>query len=234
MKVFQIRTKKDWCIAGVFAALAAYGVSTFFSSDFQGILLRYGNPMLTDMNQPKSYGNVIFTILIMVILLEAVWWKMKRRARMKVLGAAAGTALAAAVLAGYFLHCDRIVSSIESGDGTVIDISPWGKEADIHFTDSQEKEIVKLCETLKPVSAGEQKRLAREYLDAGEDVPDSAELIWITYPKRYGHMFDLMVRVDGDRIFVKKGDDNRQRPIVTFFEDNGLCGYFTAVRSGQS
>ena len=141
MKVFQIRTKKDWCIAGVFAALAAYGVSTFFSSDFQGILLRYGNPMLTDMNQPKSYGNVIFTILIMVILLEAVWWKMKRRARMKVLGAAAGTALAAAVLAGYFLHCDRIVSSIESGDGTVIDISPWGKEADIHFTDSQEKEI---------------------------------------------------------------------------------------------
>ena len=47
-------------------------------------------------------------------------------------------------------------------------------------------------------------------------------------------MFDLMVCVDGDRIFVKKGDDNRQRPIVTFFEDNGLCGYFTAVRSGQS
>lgn len=225
MKEFQIKTKKDWCIAFLFALLAVYGVSTFFSFDFQCLLLRYGNPMLTNMNQPKSYGNVIFTILVMTALVEAVWWR-KKSARVKAAGAVAGALLAAAALMGYFLHCNLIVSSIEHGNGVVSSISPWGEEADVHFTDTQKREIVKLCEALRPVSAGEQKWLEQEYMDAGGDIPDSAELIWITYPQRYGHMFDLMVCVDGSRIFVWKGYDNRQRPIVTFFEDNGLCSYF--------
>lgn len=226
MNTFRIKTKKDWCIAGLFAALGVYGVSTFFSFDFQCILLRYGNPMLTNMNQPKSYGNVIFTVLVMVALLETVWWKKKKSTRVKVIGAVTGAALAGIVLMGYFLHCNLIVSSIKQGDGVVSSISAWGEEADLHFTDSQEREIVKLCEMLSPVSDEEQKRLEKNYMDAGGSIPDSAELIWITYPKRYGHMFDLMVCVDGDRIFVRKGYDIQQRPIVRFFEDNGLCSYF--------
>lgn len=232
MKAFQIKTKKDWCIAFLFALLVVYGISTFFSFDFQCLLLRYGNPMLTNMNQPKSYGNVIFTILVMTVLTEVVWWKKKRSVRAKAAGAAAGAALAAAVLAGYFLSCSLIVSSIEHGDGVVTSISPWGRESDVSFTEGQRQEIKKLCEGLQPVSAGEQKQLEQEYLEAGGDIPDSAELIWITYPQRYGHMFDLMVCVDGERIFVKKGYDNRQRPIVTFFEDNGLCSYFSDRNRG--
>lgn len=66
MKRIELRTKRDRTIAYIFTILVVYGISTRF--DFQPWLLKYGNPMMTQMNQPKSYGNVIFTILIMTII----------------------------------------------------------------------------------------------------------------------------------------------------------------------
>lgn len=66
MNNFRIKTKRDWCIAAILASFVVYAISTRFSYTFQSILLQYGNPMMTKMNQPKSYGNIMFTVVVIL------------------------------------------------------------------------------------------------------------------------------------------------------------------------
>lgn len=226
MKEIKIKTKKDWCIAFVFTTLIVYVISGFLTYHFQGILLRFGNPMMTNMNQPKSYGNVAFTIVIMTILIEIILFRKRKKTILKVLCPLIGFVLSLAVIAGYFIHVDLIVSSIEKENGNIIGISPWAEEADLTFTKEEEQQIMRLCEQLKPVSKERQRELEKQVLDEYEEMPEGTELIWICYPEHYGHSLDLMVCVAKQSIFVFKGYDNRQKAIITFFEDNGLLKYF--------
>lgn len=221
MKEFEIKTKKDWCLAGIFAALIVYGISTRFSFTFQSWLLKYGNPMLTNMNQPKSYGNVIFTVIVMVILTEIMLVRHKKSVKVMGFVAAGGIIVTVAVFGLYIYNTDQIVSVIEEEEGGGISIGYWGEE-DLQIEEEEQKEIIKLCETLKPVSDAEERKFEKEFYADNEYIGDSI-LIWATYPKRYGHNFDLMVCMHEDRIFVYKGCDNSQKEIVTFFEDNGLA-----------
>ncbi len=226
MKEIKIKTKKDWCIAFVFVTLIVYVISNFFTMSIQNRLLCYGNPMLTIMNQPKSYGNVAFTIIVMTILVEIILFRRHKKAVLKMICPVAGVLLLVAVIAGYFTHVNLIVSSKNEGNGAMRNISTWGGEADFTFTKEEEEEIIKLCEQLKPVSKEKQKELEERVLNKYGSMPDGTELIWISYPKKYGHSFDLMICVAKQSIFVYKGLDNRQKAINIFFEDNGLLEYF--------
>lgn len=226
MKQMQIKTKKDWCIAFVFAVLIVYVISKFFTFSIQDLLLCYGNPMMTNMNQPKSYGNVAFTIIVMTILVEIVLFRKHKKTVLKAVCLIVGIFLAVAVITGYFIHVNLIVSSIEEGNGVVTSISPWGGNADVMFMKAEEQEIMRLCEKLKPVSAEKQKELEERVLDEYGGMPEDTQLIWCRYPKKYGYQFDLMVCVAEQSIFVFKGYDNKQKAIITFFEDNGLLEYF--------
>ena len=78
MDNFRIKTKRDWCIAAVLTTFVVYAISTKFSFIFQSILLKCGNPMMTNMNQPKSYGNIIFTIVVVMILAEIILFRHKK------------------------------------------------------------------------------------------------------------------------------------------------------------
>lgn len=227
MKGLQIKTRKDWCIAFVFAAFLSYAVSSFFVDWFQGFLLRYGNPMLTQMNQPRSYENVAFTILVLTLLVEILLICKKRKRKILLLCPFVGIILSAAVIAGYFAHVDLIVSTAENRDAVSMYISPWGRGADLTFTEKEEHEIEELCKQLKPVSKEKQKELEEQVLDEHGGFPEESEFIWCRYPKQYGHNYEMRVGVVKQSIFVFKGYDNQQRAIIVFMEDNGLLDYFS-------
>ena len=202
MNNFRIKTKRDWCIAAVLTTFVVYAVSTRFTFELQSSLLKFGNPMMTNMNQPKSYGNIMFTI-------ETV-----------------------AAFFGFFqiylYNVNQIVSVIEEEDGRYTSIGYWvGEDWDVD--ESTIKEINLLCEELKPVSKKEQMKL-REELLKNEDYIDDTLLIWTEYPEKWGHNFDLMVYVYEDMIFIDKGYDYNQQPIVSFFEDNGLLELVDEIR----
>lgn len=219
MEKWKIKTKKDWCIAFLFAALIAYCLSYFYSMSMEDFLRQYSNPFLTNMNEPRSYGNWMFTVVVMCILVELVILLKKRSLKEKILVPLAGAALVILLFGGYLLNCNLIVSVMY--EETPVSIS-WdkGDEEKSLLVDGQQ--LVEYCTTLQPVSKAENEKLTEEFMNAEGNWFMDAQSIWIHYPEKYGHNFVLLVRVYEEKIFVWKGYGNGQKPVITFFENNGL------------
>lgn len=228
MKNLKIKTKRDWCIAAVFTTFIVYAISTRFSQTFQSILLKYGNPMMTNMNQPKSYGNVMFTIAAMVIIVEAMLFIHKKPKWVMGLLGVVGIFSVVAVFQLYLYNVDKIVSVTEEADGGYVSIGYWAND-DWRVDEEKAKEIFDLCEKLEPLPESEQAEIEKELAENDDFTADSI-LIWAQYPEKYGHNFDLMVCIYEDKIFVNKGYDNKGRDIVTFFDDNGLLEMVDSCR----
>lgn len=231
MNNFRIKTKRDWCIAAILATFVVYAISTRFSNTFQSILLKYGNPMMTKMNQPKSYGNIMFTVVIIMILIIIMLLKYKKSKKLIAVLAIGTVAVFFGIFQMYLYNVDQIVSVIEEEEGNRIFISYWGGE-DLNVDEATEKKIFALCEELKPLPEAEQLKLRGELDDNGDYIEDTI-LLWSSYPEKWGHNFDLMVNVYEDKIFIDKGDDHKQQMIVTFYEDNGLLKLVNEVKGKQ-
>lgn len=231
MNNFRIKTKRDWCIAAVLTTFVVYAISTKFLLIFQSMLLKCGNPMMTDMNQPKSYGNIMFTIVVVMFLVEIVLIKHKKSKKLIAILAVGTIIVVFGIYQLYLYHVEQIVSVIEEEDGRYTSIGYWGGE-DWNIDDSTIKEIISLCEELEPVSQEEQVILKEELVKNDDYILDTL-LIWAHYPEKWGHSFDLMVNVYEDKIFIDKGQDHKQQVIVTFFKDNGLLELVNEVEANQ-
>jgi len=231
MNNFRIKTKRDWCIAAVLTTFVVYAISTRFTFELQSMLLKCGNPMMTKMNQPKSYGNIMFTIVVVMILAEIVLIRHKKSKKLVGILAVGTVVMVFGIFQIYLYNVNQIVSVIEEEDGRHTSIAYYVGE-DWNVDESTIKELNLLCEELKTVSQKEQMKL-REELIKNEDYIDDTILIWTEYPEKWGHNFDLMVRVYKDMIFIDKGYDYNQQPIVTFFEDNGLLELVNEVKEKQ-
>lgn len=231
MNNFRIKTKRDWCIAAILASFVVYAISTRFSYTFQRILLKYGNPMMTKMNQPKSYGNIMFTVVVMMILVIIILIRHKKSKKLIAIVVIGTGMVSFGIFQMYLYNVDKIVSVIEEEEGNRIFISYWGGE-DLNVDEVTEKKIFALCEELKPLPEAEQLKLRGELDDNGDYIEDTI-LLWSSYPEKWGHNFDLMVNVYEDKIFIDKGDDHKQQMIVTFYEDNGLLKLVNEVKGKQ-
>lgn len=231
MNNFRIKTKRDWCIAAILMTFVVYAVSTRFTFELQSSLLKFGNPMMTNMNQPKSYGNIMFTIVVVMIIAEIILIRHKKSKKLMGILAVGTVVLVFGIFQIYLYNVEQIVSVIEEEDGRNISIGYWTDD-DWKVDEADTKEIFALCEELKPVAEEEQTKLKEELL-SNEDYIEETLLIWTEYPEKWGHNFDLMVRVYKDMIFIDKGYDYNQQPIVTFFEDNGLLELVNEVKEKQ-
>ena len=128
MNNFRIKTKRDWCIAAILASFVVYAISTRFSYTFQSILLQYGNPMMTKMNQPKSYGNIMFTVVVMMILVIVILIRHKKSKKIIAIVVIGTGMVFFGIFQMYLYNVDKIVSVIEEEEGNRIFISYWGGE----------------------------------------------------------------------------------------------------------
>ena len=224
-----IKTKKDWVIAFIFALLIIYGISTRFSFRLQSLLLEYGNSKLTNMNQPRGYGNLIITALVMTILIEIMLMAYRKSTKIKIITLLSGMLCAALLFAGYLFNCNLIVSVIGNEEPVSVSANGWGTDIKLNMNKEQQDKLVSYCETLGPVSADQEKELENSFYADG-NITGNSLLIWITYPEKYGHNFDLMVCVYDNMIFVRKGYNNRNKEIVTFYKDNGLLSLINQMK----
>jgi len=144
MNNFRIKTKRDWCIAAILASFVVYAISTRFSNTFQRILLKYGNPMMTEMNQPKSYGNIMFTVVVMVVLIIIVLIRHKKSKKLIAILAIGTVAAFFGIFQMYLYNVDQIVSVIEEEEGKAIFISYWGGN-NLEVNEATGKNIFALC-----------------------------------------------------------------------------------------
>jgi hypothetical protein len=225
----QIKAKKDWVIAFIFALLIVYGISTRFSYRLQSLLLEYGNSKLTNMNQPRGYGNLIITALVMTIIAEILLIVYRKSIKIKIFTLLAGMLCAVLLFAGYLFNCNLIVSVIDIEKPVSVRANGWGTDINLNMNTEQQDKLVSYCETLEPVPADQEKELENVFYADGNMTSNSL-LIWITYPKKYGHNYDLMVCVYDNMIFVRKGYNNRNKEIVTFYKDNGLLSLINQMK----
>lgn len=225
----QIKTKKDWVIAFIFALLIIYGVTTRFSYRLQSFLLEYGNPKLTNMNQPRGYGNLIITLLIMTLLIEILLIAYRKSIKIKAVTLLVGTLCAVLLFAGYLFNCNLIVSVIGTEEPISVHANGWGTDISLSMNKDQQDKLIAYCETLELVSTNQEKALENTFYADG-NITGNSLLIWITYPKKYGHNYDLMVCEYDNMIFVRKGYNNKNKEIVTFYKDNGLLSLINQMK----
>lgn len=218
---FKIKSRKDRIIAFAFALLIIYGITTIFTQRLQTLLLEYGNPKLTNMNQPGGYGNLIVTVLVMTLLVEIVLFLYHKSVKMKVIAVLTGILCAVLLFVAYLINCNLIVSVAEKEEPVSVHANGWASDISLNMNAEQQERLVSYCKTLKPVSGQQEKELESKFYANGQMTGDSL-LIWIQYPKKYGHNYVLSVCVYDDLIFIRKGYNNHQKEIVTFYQDNGL------------
>ncbi len=219
MRFIKITSRKDWIIAFVFTSLVVYGVSSHYSFRLQSFLLTYGNSRLTNMNQPRGYANLMVVFLVMTLITEIILFLYHKSWVKKLVTALAGVILTLLIWAGYLINCDLIVSVIHTSEPSSIHVGGWGHQVDVTMNEEQKEQLITYCETLQPVNAQKERALEAAFHKSG--FTSKSILIWSTYPRKYGHNYDLMVCVYQDMIFIRKGYNGKQE-IVTFYEDNGI------------
>lgn len=225
----RIKGKKDWLIAFIFSLLIIYGITTKFSYKIQSFLLGYGNSKLTNMNQPRGYGNLILTVLIMTLLVEILLIAYHKSIKMKIITLLAGILCVVLLFAGYLFNCNLIVSVVGKEEPVSVHANGWGTDIKLNMNKEQQDKLVSYCETLEPVTANQEKMLESTFYSDG-NITSNSLLIWITYPKKYGHNYDLMVCVYHNMIFIRKGYNNDNEEIVTFYKDNGILSLINQVK----
>ena len=225
----KIKTKIDRVIAFIFSLLIIYGITTRFSYRMQAILLEYGNSKLTNMNQPGGYSNLILTVLIMTLLIEILLIAYRKPLIIKIITLVAGILCTLLLFAGYLFNCNLIVSVLGHEEPVSVSANGWGTDINLTMNKGQQDTLVSYCESLEPVSQDQEKELESTFYANG-NITGNSLLIWITYPQKYGHNYDLMVCVYDDMIFIRKGYNNKSKEIVTFYKDNGLLSFINQLR----
>ena len=90
-----------------------YSCSYLLSDTFGRFMLRYGNPFVGSANQPVSYMNLAFTVLVLTLVIT-IRLLIKRTDFKKTVSAlAVGGCLTTLIVAGYFVNCNFTASAME-------------------------------------------------------------------------------------------------------------------------
>jgi hypothetical protein len=161
-------------------------------------------------------------------LIEILLIYYKKPGKLKVMTIVGGILCVLLLFGGYLLNCNLIVSVAGKENPISVHANGWATDLKLNLNREQQDKLVSYCETLQPVSAEQEKKLESKFY-SNENIVGNSLLIWITYPKKYGHNYDYMVCVYDNMIFVRKGYNYKNRELVTFFQDNGLLSFIAQM-----
>lgn len=232
---FRIRSKKDWAIFWVFAALICYAAGVWYGSRMERWLFQFANPYMSELNQPHTWGQLMGFLLLFAVVTEAVLFLCKKPVKIKILVLAGALLMPAALVGGYRVHTNLIVSSLweeepgsiyvryyEEGQGSLL------QSRDIPLTEEQALELLELCRNMTVVSDEEmQEQLRQWYRERSDDRTYSVQM---HFRERYGHHYSCWLKVDDGKIFLHRGYSSEGQEI-TFFEDNGIVEWLEETRA---
>ena len=218
-----IKTKKDWCILFLVMFIALYYISMYYNFKIEKIMMRFAPDKMNLMNYPGGWGNLVITGIIMTILISALMIVQKEKKKI-FLTAGVGILFSVLMFSGYLIHTGLIVGTSKVLPADRIHISNYG-DTNITFTEETEesRKLTALAVSLKAEPKSKQKELRIKEIDPTEDLFN----IWISYPKKYGHSYDLILYVSGGRIYSYHGTGEPESRI--FYEDNGFYDMLQSI-----
>ncbi|WMJ85641.1 hypothetical protein [Anaerocolumna sp. MB42-C2] len=219
-----IKTKKDWCILFLVMFIALYYISMYYNFKIEKIMMRFAPDKMNLMNYPGGWGNLVLTGIIMTILVSALMIVQKEKKKKIFLAAGAGILFSVLMFAGYLIHTSLIVGTSKVLPADRIHISDYG-DTNITLTEETDegRRLTALAVSLKAEPKSKQKELKAKVVDREEDLLN----IWISYPKKYGHSYDLILYVGGGLIYSYHGTGESESRI--FYEDNGFYDMLQSI-----
>lgn len=233
IKKFRIQSKRDWVIFWIFAILIAYMVGDTWNERINSMLRGIGNPWMTNLNEPQSYGRMIVAAILLAIVAEVVLFLCRKPFKAKLVVLLAGVLMPVALVGIYQLNCKLIVSVLWEEEPSSVFLR--GQEADVCLKMSNGGDIVDVsmeeyqialeyCRNLTPVSDEEQEAGLEWYLNAQSPFMGT-DMISMYFPEKYGHSYSFSVRLHEGHVYLWRGYGNDDLE-VTFFEDNGVTEWF--------
>lgn len=225
-KKFRIRSRRDWVIFWVFAAMICYALGMRYDYKPDQWLFQFANPYMTNLNQPYAWGQLIVCFSLFAIVVEVVLFLCKKPVKARVLVLVGVLLMPMIILAGYRIHTNLIVSSLWKEEPVRIDL--W-KEQRMALTGEQQRELLELCRELTLVSDVETQELLKQwYLECHSEAFMDADNIEIRFSEKYGHNYSFNLRIYEGKVFIWRGYSGQDTE-VTFFEDNGIVEWVDRI-----
>lgn len=224
----RISGKKDWAIFWTFTVMAVYVIGGRLDRGWNDWLRSIGNPWLTDLNEPQSYGRMIAAVLLLAVVMEVMAFLCRKSTKVKVAVPVAGLLLALALVGAYQVHSRLIVSVLWEEEPAAMTIWRKGESSAFQVEEDQAKrELQELCRGLVPITDQERLEACREW--CSEKGGRGAEAsVHLSFLQKYGHSYVLWLDVKDGYVYLWRGYD-RNRALITFFEDNGIVEYIGSL-----
>lgn len=222
MKHWRIKTKKDWIIFFICAALLVYGVvNGCFGSRIMHFMERFMPDKLTVMNQPGGYGTMIVTVLVMALLLLVLEHCNKKKKRVMWITVGTGLLISTALFCGYYVHGWLLVRQVYTTPAVSAMVTIDGNHMELQAGDERLIRLQELAADMKRLPKEEEKRVrTKDHGNSG-----NLDIVWINFPRRYFHSYDLIFRINADHtIFIGSGER-----LADYYEDNGIIDYLQSL-----
>lgn len=229
MKRLKNLSKKDWVIFWTFAFLLANVIGNVFNHKINSLLRGLGNPYLTQINEPQSYGRLIAAFLLLLLAVEVVLFLYRKSIRAKVLALIAGVIATLAIIGIYFVHCRLIVSVLwDARPQTVcVEYNDTSYYVKVNTPDGESipseealSEILGLCRTLTPITDEPQIKKCMDWYENAEEPFLHTDMVSLYFPEKYGHHYQFTLRLHEGYVYLWRGYSDVSE--ITFFEDNGI------------
>lgn len=214
-----IKSKRDRMIAIILLFVGLYYSTMYYENYIDDFMIRFSPDKLNMMNYPGGWGNFLVVGVCMTIIIIVFMLITKIKAKWILVTGVIGILFTLAMLLGFVLHTNLIVGTSKTMKATSIWITSaeGGVNRDVTQQDKLTEKFIQAAVDLNAKSRAIQKELKAIEDTSGNEVYH----VWISFPKKYGQSYDLILYVDGDRIYSYHGygtPDNR-----VYYEDNGFC-----------
>lgn len=230
MQRLQIKSKRDWFIAFVFAFLFIYLIALRYQAGINEFLLSFTPDKISFLNQP-DHGVYAVTVLVMTALSIGVMIYKKVKGKFIVLALAAGIVITCAIAGSYYYQCSLILKIPSEYKPQSVTVSYYDSQ-DSSYTDFEldgktKEQIVDKVLALKPLS-GEEAQIIRDKGDADGRGDELSISIW--YPQKNGYSYHIWVGVGvtDSVIRIHTGHSPKSDPI---YRDNGLLEILEQIKS---
>ena len=222
-----IKNKKDWCIAFLIVFVILYYLSLHYDFRIEQLMMRFSPDKLNMMNYPGGWGNFMFVGFGMTILVIIMLIITKMSTRRIITTAIIGIVFTGSMFLGFILHTNLIVGTSNTMKATSVWINGFKGNINIkssageNFTD----ELIASAVSLEAKPNSEQKELRSVRDSLNNDIYH----IWISYPRKYGQSYDLILYVEEDKIYSYHGGGTPDTRV--FYEDNGFIQKLQSIIS---
>ncbi len=213
-----IKHKKDWFIASIITFIALYYISMYYDFRIMSFMMRFSPDKMNLMNYPGGWGNLALVGFIMTLLLVGIMVVVKKKLHIILITGGLGILFTVFMFLGFIIHTNLIVGTSKTLSPTSIWISCFDKDINIHldYDTDRGKEFTKAAKALEAEAKSVQKELKSQTKMREEETYH----IWISYPQKYGQSYDLILYVQGDRIYSYHGTGDPESRV--FYKDSGF------------